>query len=175
MKRTPFEATNVRPDNYNTKDFNKGDCTTRAMYYALNGSISYEDIEAEQYRLGKERGTRRNAIGTWDLVLKNRGFSWIEFSRLITREALALRLKSFENPMVTVSRGHACAIHMGKVIDTWDSRGGRCYGVLVRNADIGSVISAIEGCGVDCEEVDVPKNQMKRRYRRRRCFKMWSF
>ena len=31
-----WENVNVRPTNYNRKDFNCGDCTTRALTYSLN-------------------------------------------------------------------------------------------------------------------------------------------
>lgn len=31
-----WENVNVRPKQYNTHDFNCGDCTTRALTYALN-------------------------------------------------------------------------------------------------------------------------------------------
>jgi hypothetical protein len=167
MNRSEFVATNVRPENYNTKDFNKGDCTTRSMFYALNGEMTYEEIEAEQYRIGKERGTVRNMLGTWDKVLTNRGFEWIQFSNNIVRQRLATYLNDIETPMVTISRGHACAIHKGNVIDTWDSRGGRCYGILVKSCEIGNVIKIIEGIGVECEVVEKPINKMKRSYRRR--------
>ena len=173
MSRGEFVVTNVRPSNYNTRDFNKGDCTTRSMFYALQGAMSYEEIEAEQYRIGKERGTVRNMVGTWDKVLTNRGFRWVQFSNNIVRDRLAKCLAGFETPMVTISRGHACAIHKGNVIDIWDSRGGRCYGVLVKECDITMVISTIAKIGVECEVVDKPSNKMKRTYKRR--FPRWYF
>ena len=162
-----FVVTNVRPSNYNNKDFNKGDCTTRSICYVLQGSMSYEEIEAEQYRIGRERGTVRNATGTWDKVLTNRGFRWIQFSNTIVRDLLAKSLAMFETPMVTLSRGHACAIHKGNTIDIWDSRGGRCYGILVKECDITMVMTIITKLGVECEMVEKPFKKVKR-YRLRR-------
>ena len=51
-----WEKVNVRPSDYNRHDYNCGDCTTRALTYALNSlgdSRSYKEIEDEQYRLGE--------------------------------------------------------------------------------------------------------------------------
>ena len=53
-----WENVNVRPKEYNTHDFNCGDCTTRALTYALNflgDNRTYKEIEDEQYRLGELR------------------------------------------------------------------------------------------------------------------------
>lgn len=51
-----WENVNVRPMEYNTRDFNRGDCTTRALTYSLNflgDNRTYKEIEDEQYRLAK--------------------------------------------------------------------------------------------------------------------------
>jgi hypothetical protein len=167
MSRSPFVPTNVRPSNYNTTDFNIGDCTTRSMCYVLQGELSYEEIEAEQYKIGGLMKKPRNMTGVWDKVLLNRGFVWIQFNETyITRQTLATILKDFINPMVTISSGHACAIHQGKVIDVWDSRGGKVYGLLVREIDNNCIIEKMSQYGISCENVNIP-TKTRRHYKRR--------
>lgn len=164
-----FVITNVRPSNYNTVDFNKGDCTTRSMCYCLNAigvNMSYTEIEAEQYKIGKVRGTPRNATGTWDKVLTNRGFSWVQLNTQKNRAIVANILHTIDNPMVTISSGHACAIHKGKVLDTWDSRGGKVFGLLLKDEDIEMTMDILNKYGIECEKVEIPKRTIKRRRRR---------
>ena len=165
--KSPFETTNVRPSNWNEHTHNKGDCTTRSMTYCLNGAMSYEEIEAEQYRIGKEKGRVRNATGVWDEIMLRRGYTWIQLEKRVSRQMIANYLSNFENAMITISRGHACAIHMGKVIDTWDSRSGRVYGILVKITDFDFVFSVLGNYGIHCSKTDFPKPVQTRKYRRR--------
>jgi len=163
--QSEFINTNVRPEGYNYHDNNKGDCTTRSMCYCLNGAMTYDEIEAEQYRLARIRGTRRNTTGTWDKVLTTRGFAWVQLNKLKSRANVAMYLSSVESPMVTLSRTHACAIHKGKVCDTWDSRGGRVFGVLVKVEDIDKVVSLLNRYGIDCEKVEKPIHKVNHHMR----------
>lgn len=167
MKRntqSELVITNVRPEDYKSHreggGDNCGDCTTRAMTYCLNGEMTYREIEDEQYRLAKIRHTVRNANGVWDSVLIKRGFSWVQLDTLKSRANIASYLVSVESPMVTLSRTHACAIHKGKVIDTWDSRGGRVYGILAKNEDIDKVIYILSLNGIEATRVALPRHKV---------------
>ena len=165
--KSVFKATNVRPSNWNPHDNNLGDCTTRAMTYCLGGEMSYDEIEAEQYAIGNRMGKVRNAVGVWDKVLTNRGYGWIQLDRVYVRHYIAETLGGFENAMVTISSGHACAIHRGEVIDTWDSRGGRVYGLLVKTDDIDEVLVRLQLNGINAEPTQKPTKPKKRKVVRR--------
>lgn len=174
-RQCEFVHTNVRPSNYKSHreggDNNCGDCTTRAMTYCLKGSMTYEEIEAEQYRIAERQGCVRNATGVWDKVMTTRGFSWVQLNDLKSRANVANWLSSVESPMVTISRTHACAVEKGKIYDTWDSRGGRVFGVLVKNEEVKKVANILLSHNIDCELVDVPKHQVN--HRRRRYSNWW--
>jgi len=132
----------------------KGDCTTRAMAYCLRGESSYREIEREQYRFAEEanraKGLRwgdgrsklhRNTVGIWDKVMLNRGYVWVSFRKTIRRDKLAELLHDMAYPVITESSGHVAVVFRGSVIDSWDSRQGRCKGVLVKIADKHFVLS----------------------------------
>lgn len=167
--RSEYVFTNVRPNDYKSHreggSDNCGDCTTRSLCYCLNGAMTYREIEDEQYRLAKVRSTRRNTTGTWDKILTQRGFSWVQLDNAVIRDKIAYYLSFIDSPMVTLSRTHTCAIHKGKVIDTWDSRAGRVYGVLVKNEVITDVIKRLCDMGIGCTEVDLPKYKVNHRRR----------
>lgn len=160
-----FVVTNVRPGNFNRNDYNIGDCTTRSMTYCLNGigiNMTYNDIEAEQYKYAKIYHGPRNGCKIWDKVLTNRGFSWVQLNVRRNRAVVANVLHAIESPMVTISSGHACAIHKGKVLDTWDSRGGRVYGLLMRTEDVDNAMEILNKYEIECEKVEYPKKPIKR-------------
>lgn len=168
-KQSELVMTNVRPKDYKSHreggSDNCGDCTTRAMTYCLSGKMTYREIESEQYRLAHIRHTRRNTTGTWDSVLVRRGFNWVQLNNLKSRANIASYLASVDTPMVTLSRSHACAIHKGKVIDTWDSRGGRVYGILAKNEDIDKIITILSLHGIEAIRVAIPRYTPSRRKR----------
>ena len=155
-KRGKFKATwervNMRPnDGLPTCN---GDCSTRAMAYCLKGVSTYREIEREQYRIAKEQNDKRgihwgdgrvklhrNTNGVWDKIMLNRGYTWVKFRPGIRRDKLAALLSDLEYPVITQSSGHVAPVFHGSVIDIWDSRGGRCHSILVKNADKHFVLS----------------------------------
>lgn len=169
-RQAEFTVHNVRPEDYrshrNGGHDNGGDCTTRCMVTCLEGKMTYRDIEAEQYRLARIKGTRRNTNGTWDLILKNNGFKWLQLNNLKSRANIANYLSTVKSPIATLSRSHVCAIQNGKVLDTWDSRGGRVYGVCVKEQDLLIVKTLLEKHGVNSIIVEMPTRKVNH-YRRR--------
>lgn len=155
-KRGKFKATwervNMRPNDGLPTCM--GDCTTRAMAYCLKGESTYREIEREQYQIAKKKNDKlgihwgdgrvklhRNTYGVWDKVMLNRGYTWVKFKHTIRRDKLAVLLQDFTYPVITQSSGHVAPVFHGSVIDTWDSRGGRCNSVLVKIADKHFVLS----------------------------------
>ena len=121
------------------KPTRKGDCTTRAMAYCLQGVASYREIESEQYRLADELNTRRNTVGTWDRIMRDLGYVWVGFRKTVRRDNLARMLCDVKHPIIFRSSGHVAVIDNGKVIDSWDSRHGRCMKILVESNDLSFV------------------------------------
>lgn len=167
-----FNETNVRPATWNIHDNCLGDCTTRALTFALNGEMSYNQVETEQYRLASILGTVRNRMGTWDQILIRKGWRWIQFSKCISRGEIAVRLAK-RLPGVTalaVSRTHVACVKGGELIDTWDSRGGKCYAMLVPGEVLNEAVWAIDLTrdDVDCTVVGKPTFIRSTKRRRRR-------
>lgn len=161
---------NVRPEDYRSHreggHDNGGDCTTRCIVACLEGKMDYRAVEAEQYRLAKIHGTRRNTNGTWDKLLTNNGFKWLQLKNLKSRANVASYLASIETPVATLSRSHVCAVKNGQVLDTWDSRGGRVYGVCVKEQDLLTAKSLLAEHGINSVIVDTPRHKVNH-YRRR--------
>lgn len=166
-----FNETSVRPETWNIKDNCIGDCTTRAMTFALNGEMTYNQVEKEQYRLASAMGGVRNRIGIFDQILLRRGWKWIQLSKCISRGEIAVRLaKRLPNvTALTLSRSHIAAVKGGELIDTWDSRGGQCYAILVPGDVLNEAIWAIdlERDDVECTLIGKPMfvRSRKRRVR----------
>lgn len=130
----------------------RGNCTTRAMAYCLKGIFTYREIEHEQYRLAdvdnRERGlyhgdhrrkTHRNSFGTWDKIMLDLGYVWLELKKKVRRDRIAHCLREISYPMITHSRGHVAVVESGAVVDTWDSRHGRCDMIMLKAEDIDRV------------------------------------
>ena len=135
----------------------KGDCTTRAMAFILNGSMSYREIESLQYRLAysaqsQGKSVRRNSTSIWVRVLLDRGYNEIVFSygKKVKRSILGRMFNiGLTHPIASISKGHVAVIDTdGVVRDTWDSRGGRCYKLLVHKDDMGIVSRRLVESGV---------------------------
>ena len=164
---------NVRPDNYNTHDNCKGDCTTRALTFCLGGEMTYNQVEDEQYKRAAKKGSRRNRTGVYDTILLDRGWRWIQLSKPIARGEVAVRLakKLPDVKAMTLSRTHIAVVEGGNLIDTWDSRAGRVFAVMVPGKDK-KIVDAAKWCltwdnGIDC--VVLPKGKRPRNtgYKRR--------
>ena len=142
-----FIFTDVRPKNRRTL---KGDCTTRAMAYCLNGQMTYDEIESRQYVLAAQRHTRRNTNGTWDIILTEHDYAKINLWRSVKRSVLARMLaKVITRPVVSHSSGHVAVIDKDGVHDTWDSRGGRCDALHVYKTDVVVVREYLKSRGID--------------------------
>ena len=141
----------------------KGNCTTRSMSYCLQGIFTYREIEHEQYRLAAEtnakngrywgdgrRKVRRNSTGTWDSIMFDLGYVWMSFAgnRKIRRDNLAIALRNMEYPIITHSSGHVAVVDKGAVIDSWDSRHGRCDRILVKPEDTEKILEALINNGM---------------------------
>ena len=138
----------------------KGDCTTRSMSYCLQGMFTYREIEHEQYRLAAEvnevrgchrgdgrRKVRRNSSGTWDSIMLDLGYEWMKFNHAIRRDNLAVALRNIEYPVITHSSGHVAVVDKGFVVDSWDSRHGRCDRILIKPEDTDRVLQSLFNCG----------------------------
>lgn len=151
-----YVYTNVRPND--GMRVLRGDCTTRAMTFILNGSMSYREIESLQYHLAytaqaQGKHVRRNSTAIWIKVLLDRGFNEVVFSfgKKVKRSVLGRMFNSgLTHPIASISRGHVAVIDTdGVVRDTWDSRGGRCYKLLVHNDDMGLVSRRLVESGME--------------------------
>jgi hypothetical protein len=142
-----FIFTDVRPKNRRTL---KGDCTTRAMAYCLNGQMTYDEIESRQYVLAAQRHTRRNTNGTWDIILTEHDYAKINLWRSVKRSVLARMLANvITRPVVSHSSGHVAVIDKDGVHDTWDSRGGRCDALHVYKTDVVVVREYLKSRGIE--------------------------
>lgn len=173
-----FNETNVRPDTWNIHDNCSGDCTTRAMTYALDGEMTYDQVEELQYRYAKMMRTVRNKVGTFDQILIRKGWRWIQFSKCIPRGEIAVRLAK-RVPEVTalaLSRSHIAAVKGGELIDTWDSRAGRCYAIMVPGEALNQALWAIDLTrdDVECTVVGCPKLVRSRKRKTRRSHWVWG-
>lgn len=149
-----WKNVNMRPND--GKPYCKGDCTTRAMSYCLQGVFTYREIETEQYRLARvtneERGlirgdyrrkVRRNSQGTWDSIMTDLGYRWIALRGTVRRDNLAVYLREIPHPAITLSSGHVAVVDRGMVVDSWDSRHGRCMKILVNGEDYDRIIQIL--------------------------------
>jgi hypothetical protein len=139
----------------------KGNCTTRAMSFCLQGIFTYREIEHEQYRLAAEknaengsywgdgrRKVHRNTTGTWDMIMKDLGYKWVRLGRKVRRDNLAVALQGMAYPIITLSSGHVAVVDRGAVVDSWDSRHGRCDMVMVKAEDIDKVVEILRENGI---------------------------
>ena len=169
-----FKETNMRPDTWNIKDNCCGDCTTRAIVAALDGAMTYDEVETEQYRLAKEMHSLRNRTGVYDKILVTRGWRWIQLGKCMTRGEVAVRLKHYmpNACALTLSRSHIAVVKNGELIDTWDSRAGRVFAILVPHEYLHYAIQAMVGYSPTKVGMNnIPR--LVRSCRRRRMFEYW--
>lgn len=162
-RQCEFIYTNMRP-NHTTL---KGDCTTRALSFVLQGEMTYDEIEARQYdiakmvndsdgRVGKSR-YHRNSTVIWPRILTERGYSWINLSRYSKKSQanIASFIKGcIKKPVLALSASHVSIIDtMGCVRDTWDSRGVRITNILVKDCDIPAIVEALDNNNICVKSV----------------------
>lgn len=135
--------TDIRPKN---RTCLKGDCTTRALTYALGGD--YTTIENRQYEIARIRGGLRNQNSIWGLVAEENGFVRIWWVGSIKRSVLGGMVRrngKVNRPLITVSSGHCAVVDTdGSVRDTWDSRGGRVKYVYCHKSDINTMLEILK-------------------------------
>lgn len=144
----PYEFTNMRP-NHKTLH---GDCTTRAMAFCLKGIMTYDEIEAEQYRLAKEYGTKRNTTKTWPIVIYGYDYIKVQLWDRVKRSRLASIVGNcITAPIITLSTGHVAVVDCGGIVrDIWDSRGGKVKAIFIKKHDIEPVVTALLLNGIEC-------------------------
>ena len=123
-----------RPDGVDLKN----DCTTRCISFCTG--IKYEDIKAEQLEYARKYGeywaTWRHLV-VWEKCLLARGFVALFLDKRHVSRATFLKMSKtlpvHEGKIATVSSGHVAAIDMAsrKVLDTWNSSGGRILKIYV--------------------------------------------
>ena len=127
-----------KPDDLNIKN----DCTTRCISFCTGED--YSKIRAEQLANAKATGksylTWRHDV-VWQKSLLSRGFEKIVLDRRHVSRAtflkLAKNLSSLAKCIIaTVSSHHIAAIDMAsrKILDTWNSSGGRITCIFVPSA-----------------------------------------
>ena len=142
----------------------KGDCTTRAMSFCLQGIFTYREIEHEQYRLAAEKNkgfcrgdgrqkVRRNSTGTWDMIMKDIGYVWVRLGKTVRRDNLAVALRDVSYPIITHSSGHVAVVDKGFVVDSWDSRHGRCDMILVKSEDTDTILEILGKEGISARKI----------------------
>ena len=128
-------ATN-KPDDMDVKR----DCTTRCISFCTG--VDYNTIYNEQrYNAAIAKSSyltwRHDAI--WEKSLLSRGFTKLILDRRHVSRGTMLRLMSTlpvdDGVVATVSSGHIAAIDVKKrkILDTWNSSGGRVYKMYVPN------------------------------------------
>ena len=113
----------------------KRDCTTRALSFCTG--LDYCLIRDEQFKnaVGTNLTWRHTAV--WEKSLLSRGFTKIFLNRRHVSRATFIQLSKTlpvsEGKIATVSSGHVAAIDMAsrKVLDTWNSSGGRVKYIYV--------------------------------------------
>lgn len=118
-----LEINNNTPKSLNVK----GDCTTRCISFCTG--VDYMTIRNEQLHNSAYAGITWRSRIVWEQSLVSRGFKVINLNKRMSRKTF---IKTFGNVITngiiaTHSSGHIAAIDMSKkkVIDTWDSTGGR--------------------------------------------------
>lgn len=117
-----LEIVDVRPGSIKIK----GDCTTRGLVYCLGAD--YVKMRDEQNRISQRiYGTKSmwNYETVWSKPLIAAGWKKITLKKKMARFNLAKLIGHISQPILTHSSHHVAAMHHGKVIDTWNSQGGR--------------------------------------------------
>ena len=150
-----FIYTNMRPAD--GKRTLKGDCTTRALAFCLDGLMTYREIERRQYDMGERFGTRRNNIRVWISLIEDFGYVNVRICGKPKRSVIGNMLaEKISSPIMARSSGHVSVIdQMGNIRDIWDCRGGRCDTLVVNRCDISAVMDALADFSPE-EVVDFP-------------------
>ena len=126
-------------DNRETGGNHNGDCTTRCISFCTG--VNYLTIQKEQFANAVKMSTDwrkftwRNSK-VWSQSLLSRGFCEIILPRHVSRKVFLRMFKDSEindGIIATKSANHVAAIDMKtkKILDTWDSSGGRIISIFV--------------------------------------------
>lgn len=132
-----------RPDGRNYKR----DCTTRCICFCTGED--YEKIRTEQFYYATMMNRPWRNIKVWRKSLFKRGFSEIDLPRKVSRATFLRLFKDSgidTGTIATLSSGHIAAIDMAKkkVLDTWNSSGGRIYKIFVPDSQYNLYINKIK-------------------------------
>ena len=130
-KHACYEHVDVRPNGVTSKN----DCTTRCLAYCLG--LDYSILGKNQRKIAlDEHGSPRywNYECVWGKIFRQYGWCKIQLPRKMARFNLAKLTLDLDFPIATHSSHHVAAMLKGKVIDTWDSQGGRVDFVYVPSA-----------------------------------------
>jgi len=136
-----FEHYNPCPTNLKIK----GDCTTRCITYCTGED--YMKIRAEQLTASAKIGMTWRHIEVWSKSLESRGFKKLLMDKRMTRATFIKKYgsKITSGIIATRSSGHIAAIDMAKkkVVDSWDSTGGRILMLYVHSSQYDEVVKAL--------------------------------
>ena len=123
----------------------KGDCTTRCI--ALCTGVDYMVIRNEQLKNANYSSMWR-VRSVWEKSLLSRGFKRILLTKRMARKTF---IKTFGDQIkhgiiATHSSGHIAAIDMAKkkIIDTWNSSGGRIDFIYVHESQYDEISNIIK-------------------------------
>ena len=125
----------------------KRDCTTRCICFCTNEN--YDIIRSEQLANAAVLNSNWKNRKVWSKSLFKRGFSEIDLPRKVSRATFLRLFKDSgidDGVIATLSSGHIAAIDMKKkkILDTWNSSGGRIYKIYVPNSQYNLYINKIK-------------------------------
>jgi hypothetical protein len=136
-----FESSNNRDPSLTINN----DCTTRCIVHCTGED--YMKIRNEQFSNSSITGCAWNNINTWSKSLTSRGYKRYDMPRYITRATFIKKCGKYIKTgiIATRSSGHLAAIDMakGKVLDTWNSTGGRIKTMFIHESQYDTVVNAI--------------------------------
>jgi hypothetical protein len=138
-----LERYNPRPSNLKTKT----DCTTRCITYCTGED--YMVIRNEQMQNSRRYGGSWQVMRIWSKSLESRGFKMIVLPKHMSRATFIKRFSSkiTSGIFATRSSGHIAAIDMAKrkVVDSWDSTGGRITHMFIHESQYDMVSKLLIG------------------------------
>lgn len=131
----------------------KNDCTTRCI--SLCTGVDYMTIRNEQLFTAKAMhgGYTWRHDRVWEKSLFSRGFAKIMLKKHMSRATFIRLAKSNsmlpKNMIATASSTHIAAIDMNslKILDTWNSSGGRILSIYVRKDDVQAYLDWLKNIG----------------------------
>lgn len=125
----------------------KRDCTTRCICFCTGED--YETIRNEQFAYANVIHYPWRNRKVWSKSLFKRGFSEIDLPRKVSRATFLRLFKDSgidDGVIATLSSGHIAAIDMKKkkILDTWNSSGGRIYKIYVPDSQYNLYVNKVK-------------------------------